>query len=144
MSIHDRTVARTKGCWNCLHFDCGQPAIDRVKSRIQADAKYFAERGVTIDKMPDAIQGLEHVLTAVQNREAGICTSLFGQAELDKKAGRPVHFVAAAVLCNCWDAAAGAKTTKEKATDDCLPDELLDRAGMPQVDNGDGSGGSSS
>ncbi len=145
MSIHDRTVTRSKGCFNCLHFDCGQPAIDRVKGRIQADAKYFADRGVTIEKMPEALQGLEHVLMAVQKNEAGICTSLSGQAELDKKAGRPVHFVASAVLCSCWDAMPGAaKISNEKPTDDCLPDELLDRAGMPQVNNGDGSDGSSS
>lgn len=143
--VHDRRVERSKGCFCCAHFDCGDAAVARVKARMQADAAHFASQGVPLEKMPQKLQGLEQILDAVDHGQVGICTSLTASEEMAAKAGCRVDFVERTYLCHNWDRVAGASLIeKKKVTDDVLPDELLDRAGLPQAQNpGDDNGGSS-
>lgn len=85
----ERTIIQNTGCYNCRHFECGEPAERYFDIRMRADEEALRKRGVSPEARRRALQNQRNIM---QPPKAGLC--LIGKAEAD--------FTAATYMCESW------------------------------------------
>lgn len=136
----DRVVERGRGCWNCIHYDCGDAAKEYYRIRIGAEKRALALRAIERGDIGAASGGpltigaftrqsaLErpgrHVVDArfalwdakIASGEIGLCMN----------DGTDTDFVHRMCLCVKWSGRQGSSLATEGKKLDLLPDELRD------------------
>lgn len=114
--MHDRTIEKNSGCYNCIHFENGELAAKRWKDCRARDTLVFKIQGK--DTEPPYFQKMDAL---VRNHQVGICLA-------DKTS---TDFVEYRFECENWSGRPGFVLNKEQnKTEHLLPgdyEEFLTR-----------------
>jgi hypothetical protein len=120
----DRIFERSRGCWNCKHFENGELARNHWAARRPQDELEIMSRSGSLDlagtiprddKMFQSVNDME---VAVRMGQAGMCMKGMVQTDF-------VHFK---FLCEGWTGKEGASVATEGRPVDPLPAELKEIA----------------
>jgi hypothetical protein len=118
----ERVFERSRGCWNCKHFENGELARNHwAARRPQDEVEILARTGGLIGAVPPTdqrFQSLNDMEAAIRMGQAGMCMK--GMVKTDF-----VHFK---YLCEGWTGKEGASVATEGRPVDPLPAELKEIA----------------
>jgi len=120
----DRIFERSRGCWNCKHFENGQLSQQHwAARRPQDEMEILQKQGATnllgvVPRNDRMFQTLNDMEQAVKLGQAGMCMK--GMTKTDF-----VHFK---YLCEGWTGKEGASVATEGRPVDLLPAELKEIA----------------
>lgn len=119
----NRTIIRSKGCWNCIHWDNDEMAkklwsterLSALSTALEMSKLHIeGENHPRIVGMRRMIDGLDN---AISRGIQGVCL----------KGVSDSTFVADGYLCNKWDGRQGSSLAQGDGASDTLPEELKDK-----------------
>jgi hypothetical protein len=119
----NRTIERTRGCWNCKHWNNGDLAKDywlKCRQRDLATGLVKANHNPDGENHPEVVTLRRMVHTA----DKGVGLGVFGICLAGKSPGDFVHN---AYLCDHWSGAEGHSVATSGTKLDLLPEELKER-----------------